>query len=257
MTTHSDDDVLPTVFASGPRPAGEWTPERRATARSTVVRILVMFALLLVGIPATLIGLAIGIEELERIQRERAQVELLYALADAQTRIRDGALIDTDGDGIGEYAMGLELSGRSSLIGAPDDLLPSEFGGYTVRTGSLVASGYQWKVYLPGAGGVGVEDPPVGHGPDVRADVDAQAAETRWCAYGWPAGGGSEGDRAYFINAAGEACVTELEEGAYGPFWPGVPRPGAALTSGGLHSIVGEPADGEFGQDGLYWTRLD
>ena len=91
-----------------------------------------------------------------------------------------------------------------------------------------------------------------GGGPPVG--IDADLAETTWCAYAWPTSFGQSGRRTFFANQGGELIFTERDSYS-GP--SAGPVPGAAFRApGSANSISGLLATGMTGRDGEFWRSV-
>jgi|GEM_PF-3874233 len=211
---------------------------------------------------------------------EDAALDSLRAIVAAQTQVRESGAIDTDGDGVGEYAYLGELMGRATrtldaLEGEEEPpsftvepaLLDPEFGTLTesARGIVLLRDGYAFQVHLPGpsdesdydlypglpesgaagVGGVGDEQLP-----------DAVASAHAWVAYAWPLEHGRTGERAFFVDHDGVIAECANEAGLYAGL-ERVPRPDAALGSSDRGNLLAVPGwvSGS-ACDGQDWTVL-
>jgi len=193
---------------------------------------------------------------------EDAAVETLRFIAEAQTRFLADGKVDLDHDGRPEFGFLKEMAGATgvraaadgSKVGAPVSPAPLSSGfGVLDEGGEFVRGGYRFRVFLPGAGGVGVGEP---RALRFDADVDAKLAATTWCCYAWPTRHGTTGRRTFFVNQIGRVVATDCDEytGA-GPF---TSRDcGAAFRgAGALSSMTGEVAAGTRGRDGNAWRSV-
>ena len=128
---------------------------------------------------------------------------------------------------------------------SPPPVLSSAFRAVNAN-GEVGRSGYLFKVYLPDVNGDGVAE------EDGFANIDADTAETTWCAYTWPSNYGTSGNRAFFVSQAGDILTTE--DANYSGSGSG-PLPGAAFDAGGNNSIAGNTAGGTSGQDNNLWKQ--
>ena len=167
--------------------------------------------------------------EAEFHKNTQAAALTLREVASAQAAFAREAMLDTDGDGRGEFAdLGALLSAASA--GSLLELSGSrkEVEGTTVAE----LRGYFFAVH-PGVPGEG--DP-------------ADAAETRWLAYAWPVEHGVSGTRCLVISQRGEVFGAPESESRYSGL-AGMPAADAALADG---ELTGEhPAT-----DGLVWEAL-
>jgi hypothetical protein len=115
--------------------------------------------------------------------------------------------------------------------------------------GTVTRSGYQFRIFLPGRGGVGIGEAATGFDGHL---IDADLAEEAWCAYAWPADPGVSGDRTFFVSQSGDLQAT-TDERYSGP--GGGPAADAAFVVKG--NIVGPAAIGVKGSDGNVWREVN
>jgi prepilin-type N-terminal cleavage/methylation domain-containing protein len=149
---------------------------------------------------------------------ETSAVSTLRNISSSQSQFQASAKADADSDGTGEFGMFRELSGavgvRTDNAGAAGTVLnPAVLSGAfrTLNTNAEVSrSGYHFKMFLPGAAGIGVEEE-ASSATDTIASVslDADLAETTWCAYAWPANYSTSGNRSFFVNQTGDIVSTD------------------------------------------------
>ena len=126
------------------------------------------------------------IERARKRSNEVAAVAVLRNVTSSQAQMQATARIDQDQDGTGEFGGFIELSGaapgRMSRVLVPPVLsrIFQKLNDY----GEATRNGYQFRFYLPGARGAGIGEPQSGF--DSGSGVDANLAETTWCAYAWP-----------------------------------------------------------------------
>jgi prepilin-type N-terminal cleavage/methylation domain-containing protein len=184
---------------------------------------------------------------------ETAAIATLRNVISAQAQFQQGAKADTDGDGTGEYGGFLEMSAGATGRLAPGTLLTPPVLSGAFRTlnanGEVSRSGYFFKMYLPGPGGVGVGEPAAGF---TAAIVNADLAETTWCAYAWPVNYQQSGNRTFFSNQAGDVIATE--HGPYSGTGLGPPSDAALKVAG---AITGTVAIGAMGSDGHVWKQVN
>ena len=203
---------------------------------------------------------------------ESAAISTLRSIVTSQAQVQSSAMIDTDGDGSGEFGYFAELSAtqpvRVSAGGAPaagvagvdelpQPLLPPSFG--TVNGASeVLKSGYYFQMWLPAATAGGAvagiaEDPGGGKlgGPFPNGDN----GELLWCAYAWPLQVGGSGNRAFFVNQRGDLLQTMNRGGAAYSGTGGGPAFDAALSvpldMSSVSGINGIPAN-----DGNLWVLV-
>jgi len=191
-----------------------------------------------------------GTSREQAVQRaELLAVGALRHWATAQAHVRALGAIDADHDGVGEFA------GIAELVGAPTGRLPQALAEPPVRDGdfserrdgAVLAYGYWFRIFLPGADGLGVREGTDGF---PRGAVDPDQAERSWCAYAWPATYRDSGIRTFFVNQQGEVWATD---GAYSGT-DGDPPSDAALAAPG--PITGGVSPALVSVDGNRWQRL-
>ena len=160
---------------------------------------------------------------------EAAAISTLRSISSSQAQVQSSGAIDSDADGSGEYGFFGELAGTAPLrstdaagnaIVGPDFLVPAvmstSFGTMIlgIAEGTVVRSGYCFKMYLPGptAGGLtpGVaENPVVGGGNTGPAVIGPNNGEILWACYAWPLSVNQTGNRAFFMNQEGDLLQTQ------------------------------------------------
>ena len=184
---------------------------------------------------------------------ETAAIATLRNIISAEAQFQQSAKADTDSDGTGEYGGFLEMSGggngRMTAVLNP----PVLSGAFRVlnATGEVSRSGYFFRVYLPGAAGVGVGEPQTGF---TAALVNADLVETTWCAYAWPVNYGQSGNRTFFTNQGGDVVATE--KSTYSGTAVG-PASDAAFKPADAGKITGAVAIGVAGVDGSTWKQVN
>ena len=203
---------------------------------------------------------------------ESAAISTLRSIVTSQAQVQSSAMVDTDGDGSGEFAYFAELSGtlplRVTALGAPaagvagvdnlpQPLLPVSFGAVNGAS-EVLKSGYYFQVWLPAAtvGGaiVGIAEDPGGGklgGPFPNPDN----GELFWCAYAWPLQVRRTGNRAFFVNQRGDLLQTSNRGGGAYSGTGGGPAFDAAfsvpLDMSSVSGINGIPAN-----DGNLWVLV-
>lgn len=191
---------------------------------------------------------------------ESAAIATLKNISSAQSQCQASGVIDVNGNGSGEYGYFGELSGRTLVRGGTQTISPpvlsTAFGN--IALSMVQRSGYQFQMWLPDAGAVGVAEDPTG-GLAVPASVDAGQCETLWCAYAWPSVFGNSGKRAFFVNQGGDVLATN-QQGAPAPYSESTavrPAQNAAFlitTSGFMNNQV---AANNSGTDLNRWTVVN
>ncbi len=185
---------------------------------------------------------------------ESAAISTLRTLVQAQLSFAQRLDADLNGNGNGEYGTFGEMSGNVAVrasAGGSRFLSPTVVNpSFRLITslGEMQRSGYIYRLYLPGTGGVGVTELP---GGGASTAVDADLAEATWCVYAWPQRVGVTGRRTFFTNQGGDILFTA------DPLYSGLGAPipaGAALAEPGPPgNIVGPVAVGSTARDGNVW----
>ena len=196
---------------------------------------------------------------------ESNAIATLRQLVSSQAQFQQGGAIDADADGTGEYGYFGDLSGFYQLDshGGPanaNTLNPPVLGASFRNinaAGEVVKGGYVFQIYLPTAAGASdVETGNAAAGTNL-AVADADFCELSWCAYAWPADIGNTGNRAFFVNQAGEIMFTnQAANQAYdGPGnGPAAEAAFAAGTAAG--DITANTTPGVAAADGETWVTL-
>lgn len=157
---------------------------------------------------------------------ENAAIATLRSIAAAQQQLQSSAAIDTDGDGGGEHGFFGELAGTdpvrefqgvgvAAAVGAntlDPTYLPVAFGNVVTdgTDGIVERQGYYFKMLLPDntpARPIGfVAEAATGGNP--AGLPGSSNAEIMWCCYAWPVQRTKTGNRAFFINQAGDVIAT-------------------------------------------------
>lgn len=191
---------------------------------------------------------------------DTAAIATLRNLASCQSQFQAAARVDVDGDGVGEFGTFGEMTGAAGVRESEDaqvrgdrlnpPVLSPALAGIA-SNGVVTKSGYCFRIFLPVVeGGASHEGRP---GGPFTADVDADAAETRWCAYAWPVAARQSGTRAFFVDESGEVWQTPNADGRYSG--SGSPPPfDAARPAGGRDPWAPLPRGREVvGRDGRPW----
>lgn len=229
----------------------------RARTGFTIIELMVVVAVI-----AILSAIAIPNLVSARVTaNETAAASVLRTISSAQAQVQAGSEIDVDGDGAGEYGYFRELSGGFGLRTVADGsatgavlapaVLSGSFRGLSAN-GTVSRSGYMFRITLPTATGVAVNETP---SAALTGSVDADLAETTWCALAWPASFRTSGNRSFFVNQRGEIVTTV--EPAYSGESPGYLSGAAFQGPGNLSSLTGKLAVGTYGRDGNLWKQLN
>jgi hypothetical protein len=152
-------------------------------------------------------------------------------------------------------AVGVRTTANAGTVGAV--LNPPVLSGAfrTFNGNSEVSrSGYLFKMFLPGAAGIGVAETASGA---LAAAVDGDLAETSWCTYASPSSYSTSGNRTFFVNQTGD--ITGTESASYtGTGMFTATNAGAAFKAGGTGTkITGLVAVGTLGRDGNTWKQIN
>jgi prepilin-type N-terminal cleavage/methylation domain-containing protein len=192
---------------------------------------------------------------------ESNAISTLRNLVSAQAQFQSMGAMDNDLDGTGEYGYFGELSGLSALnlrgAGMATPLDPAILGNTFQNVdanGYVNKSGYYFRIFLPDPAtppaGVGENG---GGGPTGVGAVGDDSCENLWCAYAWPVGSGTTGNRAFFVNQRGEIVQTRMNALTYDAATP--PAFDACyLVAGDMTS--GVAINGGVAQDGNTWTPV-
>jgi len=188
---------------------------------------------------------------------ETAAIATLRNIISAQSQFQSTARADANNNGVGEYGSFGELSGGIGVRGGATlnpPVLSTAFRSVSSggAFGEVSRSGYIFRMYLPGANGVGVAE---AAGGGAGAALDADISETTWCCYAIPANYGNTGNRSFFVNQGGDIVATEDADYS-GPLDADVTAGSAFSDNGGAAtSITGSVATGTTGRDGNFWKQ--
>jgi prepilin-type N-terminal cleavage/methylation domain-containing protein len=184
---------------------------------------------------------------------ETAAIATLRNIISAQSQFQTTSRADENNNGVGEYGTFGEMSGSIGIRGNAvlnPPVLSTAFRTVNAN-GEVTRSGYFFAMYLPDATGAGLNEV-AGGGAD--ANVDADLAETTWCAYAWPANFGNTGNRTFFVNQGGDIVATE--DATYsGSGAANRPDFDAAFSQNSTATITGNVATGMTGRDGNFWRQ--
>jgi prepilin-type N-terminal cleavage/methylation domain-containing protein len=151
---------------------------------------------------------------------ETAAIATLRQIIASESQFQQGARVDEDIDGVGEYGGFIDMSGgvvhRVGPVNAsPTQTLVPSVLNQSFQTlnanGEATRTGYFFKVFLPTAAMAPVGEPG-GVGPAagfISSLADADARETTWCCYGWPANYNQTGNRTFFTHQGGDILQCE------------------------------------------------
>jgi prepilin-type N-terminal cleavage/methylation domain-containing protein len=188
---------------------------------------------------------------------ETAAIATLRNISSSQAQFQATAKADTDKDGTGEFGYFMELSGadnvrNSTTVGKLNP--PVLSGAFRVPDafGNVSRSGYNFRIVLPNAAGIGQivdADPAVG-----VPLIDTNLTETTWACYAWPVNYGNSGNRTFMVNQSGD--IVTAEDSAYSG--DGAISAGAAFFRPRVAgSVTGMTAVGTTGGDGNLWRQVN
>lgn len=166
---------------------------------------------------------------------ESAAIATLRNVASAQAQVQAMGVIDTDSNGMGEYAFFAEMTGAAGVREAKGKgravINPPVLSRlFAVRNGRVERSGYVYQIWLPGKGGTAVSEAR-GGGVDRARMPAAKLAERGFICYAWPVKNGETGSRVFVIDQSGDIMISDNKTQGYsGSSKP--PAPYAALATG-------------------------
>lgn len=192
---------------------------------------------------------------------EKAVIGTLRTLISGQAALRSSGKIDLNRNGVGEYGYLAELSGSMSLRGGYPPLDPPLLSAAfrNVAAGTVVRSGYVFRMFLPDSDGIGIPEADDG-GEQASSPPDAVMSETFWTCYAWPVTFGVSGRRAFFANQQGEILAAANDTQQYSSLvgLGNSPTPEAAfLSAATAGAITGPTAVGTLGVDGERWLIVN
>ena len=170
--------------------------------------------MIVVAIIAIIAAIAIpGLLRARISSNETSAIGSLRTTSTSQNQFQNATTKDQDDDGVGEYGYFTELSGIAPVAGGPPAkpaFISTVFGATSSGgAGTANKSGFNFRMFLPaGSGGPAVPETgsDLGSGSTDTAEINAQ--ETRWATFSWPTSAGNSGNKAFFVNQAGEVIAT-------------------------------------------------
>jgi hypothetical protein len=259
-----------------PLPLAQGTTDARGVAELAGPRCRATVAMLRTG-DASVVGSRVRVENVPEGLRfvvpdeaivnprmfanESAAIATLKNICSAQAQCQASAVIDTNGNGAGEYGFFGELSGavavRSDGKGGVGErkitppVLSRAFANVTAAR--VQRSGYVFQIFLPDQNALPAAEAATGGSAGVA--VDSRLAEVVWCCYAWPASPTS-GLRAFFVNQASDVLACDNADGRYqGNEQP--PAPTAAFAAGTTGKMDSKIAANGPGLDGQRWIVVN
>ena len=189
---------------------------------------------------------------------ESAAIATLRNISSAQAQFQAGAKTDVDRDGTGEFGYFAEMAGGMAPRGKANPIVPPVLSGAFLNVdgnGHVSRSGYLFAMFLPDVNGVGLKE--VGGGGSGGNAVDTEFAETIYCCYAWPIKRGVSGNRAFFINQAGDVVQTDCAVLGYDNVTTTPASDAAFLSPATAGYIAGPVAVATTASDGNLWTIVN
>jgi hypothetical protein len=204
---------------------------------------------------------------------EREAIAALRAIVRGQQQLQASSVIDTDGDGAGEYGylgevMGVSpmrkfVPGEGARAGRPGEVLnppflSKDFGVLSIvgAHGVLKRSAYYFQVHLPDAATespVGALTEAAGGGADVV--LPGAYAELLWGCYAWPAEASDLPLRTFFVNHEGDVLACdEMRSGYAGSNGPRFDAALSNAVAGDMRQPLGLASLGNHANDGFGWS---
>lgn len=194
---------------------------------------------------------------------EREVALAMKEISEAQARFKRKAVVDQDGNGIGEYGLLAELvnevrarNPKGNLTSQDGELSFAFSTGGRDGDGSASRWGYHFRMFLASTGKGFGDDKELAGTPDEPGEVLADKAlvalqEKRFVCYAWPDARYVDGVHAFAVDQAGVVYSTPMGtktyEGADGP------EAGAAYAEGWG---AGEALGPGKGSDGNTWSEI-
>ncbi len=194
---------------------------------------------------------------------EAAAIATLKNLSSSQAQCQAAAVIDTNGNGMGEFAYLGELSGgvgvRDNESGGVSTVRitpPYLSGAFSNVSGSRVLrSGYYFQMYLPSSTAQPQSEAAGGGGSGVS--IYGAFAENLWSCYAWPVSQGNTGRRAFYINQLGEVLACRNQTMRYSGTATAPAGTAAVMAGVGSPSMVSTIAANATGLDGEFWNVVN
>jgi prepilin-type N-terminal cleavage/methylation domain-containing protein len=228
---------------------------QRSEGRSSKRGFTLLELMIVVAIIAIIAAIAIPNLLSARINsNESAAVACLRSITTAQMQFWRSQFADQDQDGQGEYGVFGELGGSVGVRGGtsktPTDLTASM--AQVTSTGEVKRSGYVFRMFLPGPGGVGVRE--LADGGVNPLAISPDLSEVYWCCYAWPENYAQSGHHTFVVNQRCE--ILKAEDSLYTAVNSTAIHCGAAYSTGNIDAMTSQIASGTVGADGNLWKPI-
>ncbi len=185
---------------------------------------------------------------------ETAAISILRGITTAQVQFQRAGYADENADGQGEYGYLAELGGIVTVRGS------SRMATSTLSTsialvgpsGESQRSGFFFRLYLPAAAGVGIQELAGGGGS--AGVLDPSISNVSWSCYAYPGHFGGTGHRTFFANERCEMMTTT--DPRYQGAGCALLLAGAGFRTADITRITGQIAFGTRGADGNFWKAI-
>lgn len=194
---------------------------------------------------------------------ESTAIATLKAIAVAEAQCQAAAVIDSNGNGMGEFGYFAEMAGsvgvranESGGTGAELTRPPFLSAAFaSVQGGQVLRDGYVFQMFLPSSTGAPVAEAVAGGGSGCA--ISGTLSEMVWGCYAWPASRGNSGQRAFYSNQSGEILACHNTIATYSGALAAPNGTAAALGSLSSPTMTSTIAVNATGQDGEFWFAVN